>query len=444
MSFSAIFRRVPRLPGRRALLLAAVPLLLLAAWGAHLLWWRVHLKRFDVVRDDVLYRTGLPSQHGLHYLIEQRGVRTVLSLREDEARLERGLLDLGQPNGLPESKYVDALGARFLQWPMGPEKYWPWLSPAKFEQFFQLMDDPANQPVLVHCTGGRHRTGTFSALYRLEYDRWDPQRALDEMHTFQFGPSAVIQEHNLRTYLPRPYPDAATWKQLHAHWARYISDASLPDYHAMVAELRERRNDPNVRGALEAYVRQEQPFALELAQRLIDDPSDLLAGPAAEIAAQRLERKGLPPQQVSTAAALVADFGTPAAQRALLERLIAGSRAAEPTPHYEALVAGVTNRYTPNRLAYLRPLLDDRRQRCGERTAMFRYSDTAVMRLVSMTDAFGLSFLFPKVSNYDDCVDQARQWLDTHREEARLSALRDPWDGPVLATQTQREEAGRF
>ena len=59
---------------------------------------------------------------------------------------------------------------------MGKEWCWPWFTPWQFDEFFKLLDDPANLPLAVHCMGGRHRTGTFSALYRLEYDGWPIER----------------------------------------------------------------------------------------------------------------------------------------------------------------------------------------------------------------------------------------------------------------------------
>jgi protein tyrosine/serine phosphatase len=65
---------------------------------------------------------------------------------------------------------------------MGAEAFWPWFSPEQFEAFFELMDDPTNFPVAVHCIGGRHRTGTFVALYRLEYQRWNVEDAQREMY----------------------------------------------------------------------------------------------------------------------------------------------------------------------------------------------------------------------------------------------------------------------
>ena len=53
-------------------------------------------------------------------------------------------------------------------------------------EFLQLVNDPAKQPVYVHCQGGRHRTGVMTAVYRMTQDGWTADRAYDEMKQFNF------------------------------------------------------------------------------------------------------------------------------------------------------------------------------------------------------------------------------------------------------------------
>ena len=53
-------------------------------------------------------------------------------------------------------------------------------------QFLTLVNDPANQPVYVHCQGGRHRTGVMTAVYRMTQDGWTADRAYAEMTQFNF------------------------------------------------------------------------------------------------------------------------------------------------------------------------------------------------------------------------------------------------------------------
>jgi protein tyrosine phosphatase (PTP) superfamily phosphohydrolase (DUF442 family) len=53
-------------------------------------------------------------------------------------------------------------------------------------KFLNLVNDRANQPVFVHCRGGRHRTGAMTAVYRMTHDRWDADQAYAEMQQYGF------------------------------------------------------------------------------------------------------------------------------------------------------------------------------------------------------------------------------------------------------------------
>ncbi len=226
--------------GRRWLLLGVFAAVLSSAgyWA----FWHHHTKRFMEVRKGVFYRVAQPSEFGFRYLIKNIGIKTVVSVQLYDFRLRRGLISFSDPDGCRESEYVARLGARAVQWPMGTEKSWPWLTPWQFEQFFQLLDDPRNWPVAVHCQGGRHRTGTLSALFRLEYDRWDAERALAEMYSFKFGGAIRLQEHNLRTYLPRPHPTSAEWAALQCYYAPLLTQ-TIADYETLVRKLRSARGE---------------------------------------------------------------------------------------------------------------------------------------------------------------------------------------------------------
>jgi protein tyrosine/serine phosphatase len=58
----------------------------------------------------------------------------------------------------------------------------------------RIVNDPANQPVYVHCVGGRHRTGVMTAAYRMSEDGWNADRAFKEMKDFKFGADFLHSE----------------------------------------------------------------------------------------------------------------------------------------------------------------------------------------------------------------------------------------------------------
>ncbi len=98
------------------------------------------------------------------------GVRTVIDLTKD-----------GDPR---EPSLVKGAGMRFYRIPMTTHET-PSLE--KVAQFLDLGNDPANQPVYVHCQGGRHRTGVMTAVYRMTNDGWTADRAFAEMKQYRFG-----------------------------------------------------------------------------------------------------------------------------------------------------------------------------------------------------------------------------------------------------------------
>ena len=146
--------------------------------------------------------------------------------------------------------------------------------------------------------------------------------------------------------------------------------------------LRLAKSEPHVQKALEKYLTSDQPFAICLAQRLIDTPGGA-AWPRwpRKGQAPALPRPTADPAEWSMAASMVADFGTTEQQAQLLELLEQEPHDGAPSRRYHAAVLGVTNRYTRNRVAFLRPLLDDTRPRLDPATARYRYCDTAMARL---------------------------------------------------------------
>lgn len=414
--------RKPRATARRRAVFALLAAAILA--GGYHSFWRYHIKRFQEVRPGVFYRVAQPTEFGLRHLVRQHGVKTVLSVQLFDVRLHQGLFDPGQPSGRKESEYVDELGVRHLQWPMGEEAYWPWLTPWQFEEFFKLLDDPANLPVAVHCMGGRHRTGTLSALFRLEYDRWPIDRALEEMYAFDFGLPVRLQEHNLRTYLPRPHPSAAQWESLRRYWEPRLPGPAAGHYEELVRRLRQLRGEAAIEAALGAYL-EGRPFALPLARRLIDSSVDPLAPKAVDLAGKCLRRDSAGGAAWAAAAALTADLGSRSQQQELLDLLADASFQEASMARFDWLVAGVTDRYTPNRIAYLRPLLDNPSHHLSEAARQYRYCDTAVSRLSVITDQNLLwSTSVPGPRTWDHGREAALAWFDAHPSELKPGPLR--------------------
>jgi tyrosine-protein phosphatase SIW14 len=413
---------------RRALLLALV---LTIGAGAYVGFYRYHLKRFATIREGVFYRVAQPTEIGFQVLDKYYGAKTVVSLQLFDFRLHRGWFDPGSADGRQELEFVEQLGMKHVQWPMGDEQCWPWLDPYQLEAFYRLVDDPANHPIVVHCMGGRHRTGTISALYRIEYDRWPVEDALREMYSFDFGGAIPTQEHNLRAYVPRPEPDAEAWHSLAAAFSPHFSEAPPGDYRELVRKLRGMSGNGSSRDVISRYISQGGRFALPLADRLIDSPQDPLAQVATTAANQELiaarDRKG---RRVDTdvfaAVSLIADYGSPAMQKALADLVrTEAERAGEPTPLYETVVSALTSRYTRNRIAFLRPVLEDVRSRIGANTAPYRYCDSVVYFIGTITDQFPLlAWSYEKQPSQGQAY--AQKWYTENADDLLLAQRTAP------------------
>src|SRR5258708_39537466 len=75
---------------------------------------------------------------------------------------------------------------------------------ARLAEFLSIIDDPAKQPVYVHCVGGRHRTGVMTAVYRMTHDGWTADQAFKEMKQYNFGADFLHAEFKNFVYGYRP------------------------------------------------------------------------------------------------------------------------------------------------------------------------------------------------------------------------------------------------
>lgn len=126
------------------------------------------IKNFGRV-NDFLYRGAQPGAKD-YPVLAQMGVKTVIDLQREGDDKEQGL--------------VEASGMKFYRIPMSDTDY---PKQEQIDQALQLLSDSANQPVFVHCRGGRHRTGAVVAMYRMTYEGWDFDHVFAEMKQYDFS-----------------------------------------------------------------------------------------------------------------------------------------------------------------------------------------------------------------------------------------------------------------
>lgn len=120
---------------------------------------------FSVVEPGVLSRSAMPTPGMIDWLRRTLGVRSIVTFREEE-------------EGSWEEAYVRDRGLNFFVFDMGskrPPHAW------QVERWRDILADPAHHPIHCHCQGGADRTGVMVALYRIEHQGWEVERALREI-----------------------------------------------------------------------------------------------------------------------------------------------------------------------------------------------------------------------------------------------------------------------
>jgi tyrosine-protein phosphatase SIW14 len=94
------------------------------------------------------------------------------------------VIDLAEEGDVSEGANAERAGMKFIRIPMNTT-----VKPSQdvVDRFLKLVMDSANQPVYVHCIGGRHRTGVMTAAYRMTQDGWTADQAFSEMKHYKFG-----------------------------------------------------------------------------------------------------------------------------------------------------------------------------------------------------------------------------------------------------------------
>lgn len=110
--------------------------------------------------SDTLYRSAQPTAIGMQNL-KAMGIKTVINLRSFHS--DR-----------------DELAGTDLSYEHLTMKAWhPEYKEAV--RFLEIVTDPDNAPVLVHCQHGADRTGTMCAIYRITVQGWSKENAIKEM-----------------------------------------------------------------------------------------------------------------------------------------------------------------------------------------------------------------------------------------------------------------------
>lgn len=121
--------------------------------------------------NDFLYRGAQPKDNGVEQL-KALGIDTIIDLR-------------GELHGLIEKERQDAesMGMRFINL---PGSGWATANDEQIAQFFSLVRERPRRKIFLHCWLGGDRSGMFIAAYRIAFEGWSPQQAIQEMRSFHY------------------------------------------------------------------------------------------------------------------------------------------------------------------------------------------------------------------------------------------------------------------
>lgn len=150
---------------------------------------------------------GSAAENGIPYLrtIDQNLYTGHQPKPEDYAKLKamgiRTVLDLrgGWIHKPHEQKQVEAAGMNYVS--IRLSGFWE-PHDSQIYRILSVVEDPAQQPVFVHCRRGDDRTGIVVACYHIDHDHWTNRRALDDARSSHMSFLEVLMQRYILNFRP--------------------------------------------------------------------------------------------------------------------------------------------------------------------------------------------------------------------------------------------------
>lgn len=138
--------------------------------------WAGYLRfsgNFHAVEEGILYRSAQLSEAQFVSHIREKGIRSILNLRGNNA---------GSAWYDEEMGASTAAGIRHVDYPISARRD---LTDRQVSEIVSLLRD-LPRPILVHCEAGADRSGLVSAIYEFEFRNKPPDEAAEQL-SFRFG-----------------------------------------------------------------------------------------------------------------------------------------------------------------------------------------------------------------------------------------------------------------
>ena len=127
---------------------------------------------FETISEGKVYKSGVIPPDELETYVKKYKIKSIVDLRfpgtGDDVNNPESISELtAEKNAVSKINGVNYFNDGSDQVP----------TKENLVLFYKIMDNPANYPVLIHCYHGVGRAELYSAVYRIEYENWDKDKA---------------------------------------------------------------------------------------------------------------------------------------------------------------------------------------------------------------------------------------------------------------------------
>ena len=149
-------------------------LVVICVLGGVWVWMNfIQTYHYAQVRPKVLYRDGFRTVREFNTAVNSAHPKAIVCL-----------LDPKERENEPFAIEQDYCRKSKIKYVWIPVQLGGWPKDSEVRQFLETVENPKNQPVLVHCAQGVRRTGMMVAAYQMSVLGWDKERTKREILTF--------------------------------------------------------------------------------------------------------------------------------------------------------------------------------------------------------------------------------------------------------------------
>lgn len=147
-----------------------------------------------------VYRSSFPRIENFQFL-KSLGLKSILCLIPEDYPIEN-------------NKFNEKNGIKFYQIGLsGNKEPFVKIKPELVTEAIKIIIDPSNQPILIHCNRGKHRTGCIVGCIR-KLQKWSHSMIFDEYRKFAYPKERPLDQQFIEMYNDKEVEDFANKNSL--------------------------------------------------------------------------------------------------------------------------------------------------------------------------------------------------------------------------------------